>query len=333
MRGRATIITDYRLLRHFHVDRPIEFVASRTRDRRPGLASNNGVPVEACHEIGMTDKWRGGDPVKWSEEAQAALSKVPFFVRRRVRKRVEEEAARSNAREVAMEHVRACQKRFLESMEEEVKGYQVESCFGGGGCPNRIMAEDLVSALESLLQERDLRGFLKSRVSGPLKLHHEFRVTVADCPNACSRPQIVDVGIIAALRPEVSADACSFCGLCVDVCKEGAVTLPDQGGAVAIDSHLCVSCGQCVRACPNGAVVEKERGWRVLLGGNLGRHPQLGLELPGIYSTDQVLEIVHACVDHFMEHNVEGERLGDILNRTGLGFLAEKSAKQKKQKK
>lgn len=39
------------------MDCPIEFVASRTRGRRPGLASNNGVPVEACHEIGMTDKW------------------------------------------------------------------------------------------------------------------------------------------------------------------------------------------------------------------------------------------------------------------------------------
>jgi hypothetical protein len=37
------------------VDRPIEFVASRTRGPRQGLASNDGVPVKACHAVGMTD--------------------------------------------------------------------------------------------------------------------------------------------------------------------------------------------------------------------------------------------------------------------------------------
>jgi F0F1-type ATP synthase membrane subunit b/b' len=32
--------------------------------------------------------------MKWTKDAEEALSKVPFFVRKRVRKRVEEEAAR-----------------------------------------------------------------------------------------------------------------------------------------------------------------------------------------------------------------------------------------------
>ncbi len=73
--------------------------------------------------------------MKWSEEAEAAVSKVPFFVRKRVKKRVEEEALRCGAKEVLLEHVHTCQKRFLNRMEDEVKGYQVETCFGPTGCP------------------------------------------------------------------------------------------------------------------------------------------------------------------------------------------------------
>ena len=80
--------------------------------------------------------------MKWSREAKEALSRVPFFVRKRVKKRVEEETASCGAEEVAIEHVRTCQKRFLDRMEDEVKGFQVETCFGPGGCPNRAVNSD-----------------------------------------------------------------------------------------------------------------------------------------------------------------------------------------------
>lgn len=53
---------------------------------------------------------------------------------------MEEEAAGHDASEVTIEHVRACQKRFLDRMEDEVRGFQVETCFGPGGCPNRAVA-------------------------------------------------------------------------------------------------------------------------------------------------------------------------------------------------
>ena len=47
--------------------------------------------------------------MNWSSEAKEALSKVPFFVRKRVRKRVEEEVARSGDKEVAIKHVHTYQ--------------------------------------------------------------------------------------------------------------------------------------------------------------------------------------------------------------------------------
>ncbi|MCX5907177.1 MAG: PCP reductase family protein, partial [Deltaproteobacteria bacterium] len=87
--------------------------------------------------------------MRWSKEADEAVAKVPFFVRKRVRKRVEEEAARAGASAVDLEHVQACQKRFLKQMEEEVKGFQVETCFGASGCPHRaIIYENFAQQVE-----------------------------------------------------------------------------------------------------------------------------------------------------------------------------------------
>ncbi|MBM3299962.1 MAG: 4Fe-4S binding protein, partial [Deltaproteobacteria bacterium] len=206
--------------------------------------------------------------MKWTREAEEAVSKVPFFVRRRVKKRVEEEAERRSAYEVTLDHVRTCQRRFLKNMESEVKGHQVETCFGSGGCPNRAVADStLCTELEELVSLKRLREFLKTKVQGPLKMHHEFRISVSDCPNACSRPQIADLGLIAAVLPRVSSETCSQCGACVEVCKEEAVRMLDDGGGPALDLTRCVACGQCIRACPRETMEEAQSGYRILVGG------------------------------------------------------------------
>lgn len=252
----------------------------------------------------------------WTQEAQEALSKVPFFVRKKVRKRVEEEALRRAAREVTIEHVRICQRRFLERMEEEVRGHQVETCFGPSGCPNRaVSSQDMASRIEKLLCQKNLKDFLSQKVEGPLKLHHEFRVSISDCPNACSRPQIADVGLIGARRPSIGVELCSGCGACVEVCKEGALELGQEG--VALLGDRCLACGQCIAVCPTGALREAEVGYRVILGGKLGRHPRLGSELAGIHPEVTALALVDRIVDLYKELCLRGERLGEILERVG----------------
>jgi anaerobic sulfite reductase subunit C len=255
--------------------------------------------------------------MKWNKNAKEALSKVPFFVRKRVRERVEGEAARLRADEVTLEHVRTCQKRFLNNMEDEVKGFQVEACFGRTGCPNRAANSDgLTERLEKNLSKRNIKSFLKERVKAPLEMHHEFRISISDCPNACSRPQIFDIGLIGACKPEVSGEPCTQCGACVEACKEDAVFLTDDG-PVFNDSR-CLYCGQCIRVCPTGTLQEGAKGYRVLVGGKLGRHPRLGIELPGINDREQVTEIVSQCLNHYQTHCQKGERFGAILERTGL---------------
>jgi len=258
--------------------------------------------------------------VDWTEDAKQAISRVPFFVRKRVKKRVEEEALRCGARTVTLEHVRTCQQRFLKSMEEEVKGYQVETCFGPGGCPNRALVfESLPAELEKTLSRRKLKDFLKERVEGPLKMHHEFRVTVSDCPNACSRPQIADVGLIGACVPEISEEPCSECGACADSCRENAVSVTDR--RPLLDASRCLSCGQCIRVCPTGTLGEGKKGYRILVGGKLGRHPRLGAELPRIYDPDEALHMLDRCLDLYQQCCQSGERFGEILERVGMGTL------------
>jgi anaerobic sulfite reductase subunit C len=273
--------------------------------------------------------------MRWTKAAEEAVSRVPFFVRRRVKKRVEEEAQSVGSDEVTLDHVKSCQRRFLDNMDAEVKGYQVETCFGPGGCPNRaVKSPDLAKRLEDLPALRNIREFLKGRVKGPLKLHHEFRISVSDCPNACSRPQIADVGIIGAVRPRVIAENCTECGACVDACREEviracvdacreeAIRLSDAAVGPILAADRCVLCGRCIAVCPSNALERGEEGYRIQLGGKLGRHPQLALEIPGIFSEEEVLRVVNLCLDHFMSHNKEGERFREIINRTGLDFLA-----------
>jgi dissimilatory sulfite reductase (desulfoviridin) alpha/beta subunit len=262
--------------------------------------------------------------MKWADEANEAVSKVPFFVRNRVRKGVEEEAARCGATEVRLEHVKSCQKRFLNQMEDEVKGYQVETCFGPSGCPNRaVIYEDFPRKIEDCLaRRRDLKSFLKEKVKGPLKMHHEFRVSISDCPNACSRPQIADLGLIGARSPKVTDVPCNQCGACVQVCREGAISLRED--KPILDPSKCLSCNQCITACSTGTLQEKERGYRVLAGGKLGRHPRLAVEIPGIYGWEETLRAVGRFLDHYQQHCRHGERLGEILERTGTKEITDR---------
>lgn len=261
--------------------------------------------------------------MEWDKDAEQAVAKVPFFVRKRVKKRVETEAQRSGAARVTMTHVAACKQRYLHHQEDEVQGFTLEACFGQSGCPNRIdTGEDLNQRLESLLRAQGLKEFMQSRVSGPLKLHHEFRVTMADCPNGCSRPQIVDIGLISASLPTRSESPCSECGACLTICREGAITLAGPDTGPQFDWQRCLACGQCTRTCPTGAIAQSLTGYRILLGGKLGRHPQLGRELSGIFSAETTLSIVETCLSHFKAENKQGERFGELLTRTGFGFLS-----------
>jgi len=261
--------------------------------------------------------------MKWTSDAETAIKKVPFFVRKRVRARVEKEAWEAGNNIVSINEVRATQKRYLSNMDSEIKGYQIDICFGPSGCPNRANEGDrLFQKIEAILKREDLLGFLRSRVKGDLKFHHELRVSLADCPNACSQPQITDIGIIGACTPLQTDETCSLCEACVDACSEDAITLDGDAGLPCIDFNRCLHCGKCIAACPTGTIVEGGRGFRVQLGGKLGRHPRLAKELPGIFSEDETIGIVKASIRLYKEKSRHGERFPEIFQADDFeGFV------------
>ena len=261
--------------------------------------------------------------MKWTAEADAEMRKVPFFVRKKVRQRVEQDAAAAGKTQVGLADVHATRKNYLKGMSAEIKGYQLDVCFGPGGCPNRAGdAGRLMERVEALLRGADLLNFLKSQVAGPLKFHHEFRVSLAECPNACSQPQIKDVGIIAALSPVLTEMACTLCEACCDACPDDAISLPAGMEQPRIDAERCLACGRCVPVCPSGTLAEGCRGYKVLLGGKLGRRPRLATEIPGIFSEDEVMDVLSTCLEFYKQHSRKGRRFAELLTPDVLeGFI------------
>jgi len=258
---------------------------------------------------------RRHNKMKWTSEAESEIKKVPFFVRKRVRSRIENETSAAGKKIVSLTDIKAAQARFLSKMSSEIKGYQIDTCFGSRGCPNRANpCESLFQKIETLLKKEDLLAFLKEQVKGDLKYHHEFRVTLAECPNACSQPQIKDVGIIGAAIPEITQEECTLCEACVEACIENCIVLDSSQKVPKIDHDRCFKCGRCMEVCPSGTIMVKEKGFRVQLGGKLGRHPKLAIELDGVFSEKEVLDIVKRCIVYYKQHSKHGRRFAEIFD-------------------
>lgn len=252
--------------------------------------------------------------MQWSEEAESAIKKVPFFIRKKVRARVEDEIRKTGRKRISLNDVRLSQKRYLAKMGEEIKGYQLETCFGATGCPNpAVESSRLLERLEETLKRAEFQAFLGKRVKGSLKHHHEFRVAVSDCPNACSQPQIKDMGIVGAREPLLTEEPCTRCGACEKACLENAIFLKESEETPVIDFDQCMRCGKCIRVCPTGTITTGMSGHRVLLGGKLGRHPRLALEVPGIFNEDEVIDILEKSIDFYKKNSTRGERFAEIL--------------------
>ena len=253
----------------------------------------------------------------WDSEAEKMLRQVPFFVRKRVRTKVEEEVAAAGRNCVTKGDLEESKRKHLKSLGEGIKGFSLDACFGSSGCHNAVVASaQLLSKLDNLLEKADLLTFLRSRLGERLKLHHQLRLTIADCPNSCSQPQIKDIGIIGQAQLLCNPQECAGCGECEAVCEESAIVLTD-GFLLSIDEKLCVQCGACAQICPTDALSTTAGTFRVVVGGKLGRHPQLARELTRDLDGEQVLALVSVIVDFYKSKANSGERLGALINRIG----------------
>ena len=59
-------------------------------------------------------------------------------------------------------------------------------------------------------------------------------------------------GVMAAV---VDGESCMGCGICVDLCEEGAISFRKDFPLVVVDAKLCTGCGACIDDCPNEAIL------------------------------------------------------------------------------
>jgi heterodisulfide reductase subunit A-like polyferredoxin len=63
----------------------------------------------------------------------------------------------------------------------------------------------------------------------------------------------------------VNESLCSGCGLCVELCPYGAISLKDSDGTSSVNPALCKCCGACAGGCRMGAIQQSGLGDRELI--------------------------------------------------------------------
>ncbi len=180
----------------------------------------------------------------------------------------------------------------------------ITSCVGFPRCPQALVNS------QELAKKIDRRFF-------DLELPTKIKIAISGCPNACSKPQINDIGIMGVVKPEIIPENCNACGICVRKCKEAAISIVNAHAE--IDFTKCVYCGECIGACPKNAAASEHRGYTVFIGGNIGRHPRLAYKILDMAEEEAVLRVVENIVELLREKGQRKERLGRLIERLGPG--------------
>ena len=203
--------------------------------------------------------------MEWDEEASSRLEKIPIFVRRMARSKIEKRASEKGKSIVTLEDVEDAKASFMgtgsvksdkgvinanpfsldskagedkyeilkrsdEYVEEDgfPAMYNIEICRGEDvECPFLIAGiKGLQQKIKDRLRENEFSKKLISRIDGKILPHQRLKIAIASCPNCCSMPQIRDFGV--HVRATVSVDEnfeCNGCGNCLRACKEGAIRI------------------------------------------------------------------------------------------------------------
>jgi len=136
------------------------------------------------------------------------------------------------------------------------------------------------------------------------------------CPNSCAKPHENDVGIMGIEKITINVEECDGCMMCSLTCKEKAITL--KNGKALLSPQICVYCGQCIDACPKNLIVSESKEYLILVGGKIGRHPQLGFPLTSVSTRKELLDMVDRIIEWIKLRVEPGERFGSAINRTGM---------------
>ncbi|WP_334101971.1 hypothetical protein [Methanothrix soehngenii] len=194
-----------------------------------------------------------------------------------------------------------------------------EASLALGPCGARFRAVTACPGLpickKALADSQRFARMIDSRFSG-LDLPDKFKATVSACPNACSRPFESDIGFCAMAEPQLERDDCNGCSLCLDICREEALTLED--GRPVLKGDRCIYCADCIDCCPTSAWKAEKSGYLVYAGGRMGRRPMLGKKIADFVDEEQGMKVIHRCLDFYRQYGNRRERFGDVIIRAGM---------------
>ncbi len=97
-------------------------------------------------------------------------------------------------------------------------------------------------------------------IAGCCQAPKDIQDTVAQAGAAASRAATIlsqDELEIDPLIAMVDEDACTGCGICVEICPYEARTLNERKRIAEVNDALCTGCGGCIAACPSNASIHK----------------------------------------------------------------------------
>ncbi len=166
----------------------------------------------------------------------------------------------------------------------------------------------------------------------------KFKIKCAGCPNDCvASIARADLSVIGTWRDDIQVDqaevnAYADGGLDIqrDVCRNCPTDCMDwDGKTLAIDNSNCVRCMHCINAMPKALQPGKDRGATILLG---AKAPILeGALLSSVLVPFMKLQppyqelksLVERIWEFWGEHGKNRERVGELIQRVGLGNFLE----------
>jgi len=166
---------------------------------------------------------------------------------------------------------------------------------------------------------------------------YKFKIKSSGCPNDCvAAIARADLSVIGVWKDDIQVDDAavkeyaSKIDINADVCSNCPTNcISFDGKKLSIDNANCVKCMHCINVMPKALSPGKERGATILLG---SKAPIIGgallssvmvpfLEMESPY--EDIKELIEAIWDLWGEHGKNRERVGEFIQRVGMGNFLE----------
>ncbi len=167
---------------------------------------------------------------------------------------------------------------------------------------------------------------------------YKYKIKCAACPNDCvASIARADMSIIGTWRDDIQVDAaevkaCADAGMNIerDICGNCPTKCMAWDGAeLKIDNENCVKCMHCINAMPKALAPGKDRGATILLGAKAPivegallssvLVPFIKIEPP----YQELKDLIEEIWEFWGEHGKSRERVGELMQRVGLGNFIE----------